>query len=295
MLICWHMNKHNAWSQCSKSYSASTSLVHSKAKEMQNNFLELCVHLRVYKIHLSILLPNRSATFHFVLILLLCVKPKPNSLYYNHDSQFPFSFIITQKLYDCDLSRCTLSYPNWVFVFMASVNYTSRCHQDAMALFWTVSYVMNSAEGTDGKQYHECPLVNKEGKMKNTDNLYQSSDFNGEACKTQPSHLPWDHLHLYLYFMFAQNKNISLPQIAGARSTSLSAISRHSNAIVTGNSPFAAFFFNKSTSGSTAFRKFSNWSSIGITHSKLFTWMSSIYSLKSKNYMYSQYTRHFYE
>ncbi len=31
--------------------------------------------------------------------------------------------------------RCTLSYPNWVFVFMASVNYTSRCHQDAMALF----------------------------------------------------------------------------------------------------------------------------------------------------------------
>ncbi len=79
---------------------------------------------------------------------------------------------------------------------MASVNYTSRCHQDAMALFWTVSYVMNSAEGTDGKQYHDYPLVNKEGKRKNTDNLYQSSDFNSEACKTQPSHLPWDHLHL---------------------------------------------------------------------------------------------------
>ena len=71
----------------------------------------------------------------------------------------------------------------------------STTHQDAMALFWTVSYVMNSAEGTDGKQYHECPIVNKE---KNTDNLYQSSDFNSEACKTQPSHLPWDHLHLYI-------------------------------------------------------------------------------------------------
>ncbi len=24
--------------------------------------------------------------------------------------------------------RCTLSNPNWVFVFMASVNYISRCH-----------------------------------------------------------------------------------------------------------------------------------------------------------------------
>ena len=25
--------------------------------------------------------------------------------------------------------RCTFSYPNWLFVFMASVNYTSRCHK----------------------------------------------------------------------------------------------------------------------------------------------------------------------
>ena len=39
-------------------------------------------------------------------------------------------------------------------------------------------------------------MVNKEGKRKKTDNLYQSSDFNSEACKPQPSHLPWDHLHL---------------------------------------------------------------------------------------------------
>ncbi len=32
-----------------------------------------------------------------------------------------------KKLLD-KLDRCTLSYPNWVFVFMASVNYISRCH-----------------------------------------------------------------------------------------------------------------------------------------------------------------------
>ena len=36
----------------------------------------------------------------------------------------------------------------------------STTYQDAMALFWTVSHVMTSTEGTDGKQYHECPLVN---------------------------------------------------------------------------------------------------------------------------------------
>ncbi len=38
--------------------------------------------------------------------------------------------------------RCTLSYPNWVFVFMASVNYISRCHVTFMScvtcheLYW---------------------------------------------------------------------------------------------------------------------------------------------------------------
>ncbi len=36
----------------------------------------------------------------------------------------------------------------------------STTYQDAMALSWTVSHVMNSIEGTDGKQCHECPLVN---------------------------------------------------------------------------------------------------------------------------------------
>ncbi len=71
--------------------------------------------------------------------------------------------------------RCTLSSPNWVLVFMASVNYTSSCHQDAMALFWTVSHVMNSAEGTDGKQYHECPIVNQEGKILTTYTSSQTS------------------------------------------------------------------------------------------------------------------------
>ncbi len=82
----------------------------------------------------------------------------------------PYMVCVTHKWI-----RCTLSYPNWVFVFMASVNYTSRCHQDAMALFWTVSYVMNSAEGTDGKQYHECPIVNKEGKILTTYTSPQTS------------------------------------------------------------------------------------------------------------------------
>ncbi len=50
--------------------------------------------------------------------------------------------------------RCTFSYPNWVFVFMASVNYIWRCHGS----FWTVSHVMTSTEGNDGKQCHECPI-----------------------------------------------------------------------------------------------------------------------------------------
>ncbi len=40
----------------------------------------------------------------------------------------------------------------------------STTHQDAMALFWTVSHVMNSTEGTDGKQFHECPLYTKKEK-----------------------------------------------------------------------------------------------------------------------------------
>ncbi len=33
-------------------------------------------------------------------------------------------------------------------------------------------------------------------RKKNTDNLYEASDFNGEACKTQASLRPGDHLHL---------------------------------------------------------------------------------------------------
>ena len=42
----------------------------------------------------------------------------------------------------------------------------STTYQDAMAPFWTVSHVMNSTEGTDGKQCHECPLYTKKEKAK---------------------------------------------------------------------------------------------------------------------------------
>ncbi len=38
-----------------------------------------------------------------------------------------------------------------------------------------VSYVMNSAEGTDGKQYHECPIANNEGKILTTYTSPQTS------------------------------------------------------------------------------------------------------------------------
>ncbi len=48
---------------------------------------------------------------------------------------------------------------------------------------------MTSTEGTDGKECHECPLYERR-KSKNTDNLYQASDFNSEACKTQASIRP---------------------------------------------------------------------------------------------------------
>ncbi len=34
------------------------------------------------------------------------------------------------------------------------------------------------------------PIIHKEGKSKNTDSLYQASDFNSEACKTQVSMRP---------------------------------------------------------------------------------------------------------
>ncbi len=66
--------------------------------------------------------------------------------------------VIDPDLGSCQVCqiRCTFSYLNWVFVFMASVNYISGCH--GSFLNWT--HVMTSSEGTDGKQYHECPLVN---------------------------------------------------------------------------------------------------------------------------------------
>ncbi len=54
------------------------------------------------------------------------------------------------------IHRCTFSYPNGcLFSWVVSTTY-----QDAMALFWTVSHVMTSNEGTDGKQHHDCPLIN---------------------------------------------------------------------------------------------------------------------------------------
>ena len=40
----------------------------------------------------------------------------------------------------------------------------STTYQDDMALFWTVSHVMTSTEGTVGKQCHECPLYKQRRK-----------------------------------------------------------------------------------------------------------------------------------
>ena len=52
--------------------------------------------------------------------------------------------------------RYTFSYPNWMFVFMGSVNYISRSHGSFPNC--VTCHVMTSTEGTDGKQCHECPL-----------------------------------------------------------------------------------------------------------------------------------------
>ncbi len=46
--------------------------------------------------------------------------------------------------------------PGCLFSWLVSTTY-----QDALVLFWTVSLVMTSTEGTDGKQCHECPLCNR--------------------------------------------------------------------------------------------------------------------------------------
>ncbi len=96
------------------------------------------------------------------------------------------------------LYRCTFSYPTWVFVFIASVNYKSRCHGSFLNsvtchdLHW----------GNWWETIPWMPLIHIEGKSKNTDNLYQASDFNGEACKTQASMRPGNHLHLIIDIIF---------------------------------------------------------------------------------------------
>ncbi len=75
--------------------------------------------------------------------------------------------------------RCTFSYPNWVFVFMASVNYISRCHGSFLnyvtchELYWGHWWETNAMNALYTQR------------RKNTDNIYQASDFNSEACKTQ--------------------------------------------------------------------------------------------------------------
>ncbi len=67
----------------------------------------------------------------------------------------------------------------------------STSYQDAMALFWPVSHVMTSTEGTNGKQYHECPLVILIG-------FQWLPIWSPKAGTTSlpPNHI-WDHLHLY--------------------------------------------------------------------------------------------------
>ena len=65
-----------------------------------------------------------------------------------------------QALYETDVPDPT---PTGC-LFSWLVSHVSTTYQDAMALFWTVSNVMTSYEGTDGKQCHECPLYTKKEK-----------------------------------------------------------------------------------------------------------------------------------
>ncbi len=76
----------------------------------------------------------------------------------------------------------------------------STAYQDAMALSWTVSHVMNSTEGTDGKQCHKCPLVN----MIQIGFLWLPIWSPMAGTTSHLAKLPGDHLHLYslLYHCF---------------------------------------------------------------------------------------------
>ncbi len=114
-----------------------------------------------------------------------------------------------------DFNRCTFSYPNWVFVFMASVNYISRCHASFLNcvtchdLYW-------------GHWWETMPLMP----------FIWSNWFPVVAhlepkswYHQSPSHLPWDHFHLLrgnvslyrrlLHVPIVLNWNFSLHQIKG--------------------------------------------------------------------------------
>ena len=128
-----------------------------------------------------------------------------------HLAKFHGAFIIFQYWYIEILFRCTFSYPNWMFVFMASVNHISRCHGSFLNcvtchdLFW-------------GHWWETMPWMPF---------IWSNLLFNVFSTQWLPiwcpiagttSHLaklPGDHLHLYSHFVLLQasRRAVSVSQV----------------------------------------------------------------------------------